>query len=382
MKTKHGSIECIFFSEFHPEVGPRLTYQVPSDCISREEFDILSAYFIPKPELLDKLITINVWGKKILGCPVGITNAKYSRNALLFNVGFVCSAQTDVTVYEPIVKKLARYLVQMEVERGFISAEESKATIPEILSQLLNQLNQKGQCSISVDESNTIHLKIIKSKAETVTVHDHHVPMFLTNGDAFDSHQWDLATQQILPHIDGINHVKTITAKAEIELSVVKICLQNLIAYGVIKIIPVFQYTNVYLLQPDINKLQEDEQLLEDCIKYVTLEGHDPPTVRSILQLYCGLSPGTTVRDLCLRHDPKSLGVDERNLIQFGVVRGIIRRLVPHPVKIPGNRASSRLDKYMQGHLDIDEISCKTGIPHEELESSIQSDPDIHVCWK
>ncbi|KAJ8046708.1 GATOR complex protein NPRL2 [Holothuria leucospilota] len=164
------------------------------------------------------------------------------------------------------------------------------------------------------DESNTIHLKIIKSKAETVTVHDHHVPMFLTNGDAFDSHQWDLATQQILPHIDGINHVKTITAKAEIELSVVKICLQNLIAYGVIKIIPVFQYTNVYLLQPDINKLQEDEQLLEDCIKYVTLEGHDPPTVRSILQLYCGLSPGTTVRDLCLRHDPKSLGVDESHL--------------------------------------------------------------------
>ncbi|PIK47600.1 putative nitrogen permease regulator 2-like protein, partial [Apostichopus japonicus] len=308
---KKGAIECIFFSEFHPEVGPRLTYQVPDDCISREEFDILSGYFIPKPELLDKLITINVWDKKILGCPVGITNAKYSRNALLFNVGFVCSARTDVTAYEPIVKKLARYLVQMEVERGFISGEDSKAKIPDILSQLLNQLNQHGQCSLSVDESNTIHLKVVHSNAEVITVNDHHVPMFLTNADVLDSRKWDLATQQILPHIDGINHVKTITAKAGIELSVSKICLQNLIAYGVIKIIPVFQYTNVYLLQPDINKVVEDNQLLEDCIKYVTLEDHDPPSARSILQLYCALGPGTTVRDLCLRHDPKSLGVDE-----------------------------------------------------------------------
>lgn len=379
--SKNGPIECIFFSEFHPEVGPRLTYQFPDDCISREEFDVLSAYFITKPELLDKLITINVWDKKILGCPVGITNAKYSRNALLFNIGFVCSARTDVTVYEPIVKKLVRYLVQMEVERGFISGEESKAKIPDILSQLLTQLNQCGQCSISVDESNTIHLKVVLSNAEAISVHDHHVPMFLTDAGVLDFSQWDLATQQILPHIDGINHVKNITAKAGIELNVAKICLQNLIAYGIIKIIPVFQYTNVYLLQPDINRVVEDNQLLEDCIKYVTLEGHNPPSSRSILQLYCALGPGTTVRDLCLRHDPKSLGVDERNLIQFGVVRGLIRRLVPHPVKV-GGKKDSKLDRFMQGDMDIDQICCKTGISHEELEDIIQNNPNINVCWK
>lgn len=55
-------------------------------------------------------------GKKLIGCPVCIEHKKYSRNALLFNLGFVCDAQTNTCALEPIVKKLSGYLTTLEVK--------------------------------------------------------------------------------------------------------------------------------------------------------------------------------------------------------------------------------------------------------------------------
>lgn len=54
-------------------------------------------------------------GKKLIGCPVCIEHKKYSRNALLFNLGFVCDAQANTCALEPIVKKLSGYLTTLEV---------------------------------------------------------------------------------------------------------------------------------------------------------------------------------------------------------------------------------------------------------------------------
>ena len=55
-------------------------------------------------------------GKKLIGCPVCIEHKKYSRNALLFNLGLVCDARTKTCALEPIVKKLSGYLTTLEVK--------------------------------------------------------------------------------------------------------------------------------------------------------------------------------------------------------------------------------------------------------------------------
>lgn len=60
-------------------------------------------------------------GKKLIGCPVCIEHKKYSRNALLFNLGLVCDAQTNTCALEPIVKKLSGYLTTLEVVNNEIS---------------------------------------------------------------------------------------------------------------------------------------------------------------------------------------------------------------------------------------------------------------------
>lgn len=61
--------------------------------------------------------------KKLIGCPVCIEHKKYSRNALLFNLGFVCDARAKACALEPIVKKLAGYLTTLEVRPQLPPAE-------------------------------------------------------------------------------------------------------------------------------------------------------------------------------------------------------------------------------------------------------------------
>lgn len=61
--------------------------------------------------------------KKLIGCPVCIEHKKYSRNALLFNLGFVCDARAKACALEPIVKKLAGYLTTLEVRPELTRAE-------------------------------------------------------------------------------------------------------------------------------------------------------------------------------------------------------------------------------------------------------------------
>ena len=57
----------------------------------------------------------NALDHKFIGCPISIENAKYSRNALVFNVCFVLGPNVDTIRYEGVVKKLAGYMMSLEV---------------------------------------------------------------------------------------------------------------------------------------------------------------------------------------------------------------------------------------------------------------------------
>ncbi|KAB1264701.1 GATOR complex protein NPRL2 [Camelus dromedarius] len=345
-------IECIFFSEFHPTLGPKITYQVPEDFISRELFDTVQVYIITKPELQNKLITVTAMEKKLIGCPVCIEHKKYSRNALLFNLGFVCDAQAKTCALEPIVKKLAGYLTTLEVcntmglakgsgmyppccpcsiqlESSFVSTEESKQKLVPIMTILLEELNASGRCTLPIDESNTIHLKVIEQRPDPPVAQEYDVPVFTKDKEDFFNSQWDLTTQQILPYIDGFRHVQKISAEADVELNLVRIAIQNLLYYGVVTLVSILQtskpltqapvppatlqYSNVYCPTPKVQDLVDDKSLQEACLSYVTKQGHKRASLRDVFQLYCSLSPGTTVRDLIGRHPQQLQHVDERS---------------------------------------------------------------------
>ncbi|MBN3295082.1 GATOR1 complex protein NPRL2 [Amia ocellicauda] len=377
----NSQIECIFFSEFHPTLGPKITYQVPEEYISRELFDTVQVYIITKPELQNKLITVTAMEKKLIGCPVCIEHKKYSRNALLFNLGFVCDAQTKTCALEPIVKKLSGYLTTLELESSFISNEESKQKLVPIMSTLLEELNAKGSCTLPIDESNTIHLKLIEQRKDPLIVQEYDVPVFTQCKDQFIKSQWDLTTQQILPYIDGFRHIQKISAEADVELNLVRIAVQNLLYYEVVTLVSIFQYSNVYCTTPKVQNLMDDKSMQEECLLYVTKSGQKRASLRDVFQLYCGLSPGTTVRDLCSRYAQQLQRVDERRLIQFGLVKRLIRRLQKYPVKAIRDERR-RPPRLYTGCHSYDEICCKTGMSYRELDEQLENDPNIIVCWK
>lgn len=44
--------------------------------------------------------------------------------------------------------------------------------------------------------------------------------------------------------------------------------------YGVVTLIPIFMYSNVYTPTPKLNELAENSKLQEECTKYVARQGN------------------------------------------------------------------------------------------------------------
>lgn len=55
---QEGPIRCIFLSEFHPVAGSKITCQAPDGYISKEIFDAVNVYIIPKPQLQRCVMTV------------------------------------------------------------------------------------------------------------------------------------------------------------------------------------------------------------------------------------------------------------------------------------------------------------------------------------
>ena len=377
------------FCEFDPIAGPRIAYQSPEEFISKGQFDSIAPYVITKPQLQHSLITLKAFDYKFVGCSVGIENTKYTRNALLFNVCFVLDEEICTDKYEGVVKKLVAYLKTLEQESGFISQEETRNKIQFMLTDILNGLNQKGECNIKIDVSNTIYLKLVHGQSQPPPVLDHHVPVLLWDKREIVASHWDLTSQQILQFINGCNHIQKIATVADMDLNLVRSAVQTLLFHGVVDIIPVFLYSNMYALTPEINKLSIDKEMQRDCIKRVAEDPSEMPKFRDVFKLYCEMGPGITIKDLCARHDMQELKVNPRFLVQYGLIKKIIHRLNKYPVLVsePSSLKLKNIAKWLNGSISCDEIVCKvfaTGevIKYQELDMITDSDPAVVNIWK
>lgn len=155
-------IESILYCEFHTTAGPMIVYQMPQGYVTKEQFDSISNYLIPKPEFERRLQTVNALGLKVIGYPIGIDHSRYPRNRLIFNVCFVCRPHLRTFHYEPLVRKLNRYFEELELECQFLSSPTSRERLPTILEDIRVKLNEYKACRMDMTSSTTINLKIVK----------------------------------------------------------------------------------------------------------------------------------------------------------------------------------------------------------------------------
>jgi hypothetical protein len=385
---ENQQIRSIFFSEFHPTAGPKIVFQVPEDIISAEEFDLMHVYVIPKKQLRGRTISLNFGGHRILGCPVYIEGPQYARNALIFNCCFVFDSLADSSKFEKIVRKLSNYLTTLEMQHGFLSNEKKHEKLPGIMQSILNDLNKFGICEIYIDKSTSLHLQREESVRDLLEMNDYDVPIMINKpGEGYD--QLDVAARQVIRFIDGRRYVIVIAKDADMDLKIVKLVIHSLIQHKICALIPIFQYSNVYMTTPLLAKLIQDKNLQEQCLKFVAMR-ELRPCIRDILQMYCSMVFGTTMRDLCVRVSPRISGVHEERLIQFGLIYGLIRRLHRYPVRLPDlpqrqyrmSEATQAYNTAFCGRYCDDHVCSRSGSRFGDLDSALESDPQIMTCWK
>lgn len=197
-----------------------------------------------------------------------------------------------------------------------------------------------------------------------------------------------LVPRQVIPFIDGYRHVAMIAAEADVEVSLVKACIQNMIYYEIVTIIPIFLYSNSYVATPRIGNLVESSELQEECLRFVARAPNSRPQFRAVFQFYCSMTPGVTVRDLCIRLNPSNNGIDERKLVRFGSLKGLIRRLYKYPILADVTDSASIAHqrgvfyRFFDGEHSYDKICVETGKSHTELEEAVEKHPSAIVCWK
>ncbi|KAI8587052.1 nitrogen permease regulator 2-domain-containing protein [Geranomyces variabilis] len=257
------------------------------------DFDSISEYIIPKPALSNRLVTISTPQYKILSHPVTITSQKYERNALLFNLCFVFEKNAQITVYEQVVRKLARVLRSLEVQTAFLSNQSGSSsasagaaaasaatshlsqsrgdpTLGDILEQILEDLNSYAECQIPINDSSTINLKLFPKYPDPPPVHDHEVPVLVVRLARIMDKHWDMTLRRIVPLIDGVRSVRRLAEAADVDPQLVRIALQHLLYYGCVKMVDIFSFSNVYAIRASITGLLHARRLQRDLSAFVT----------------------------------------------------------------------------------------------------------------
>jgi len=392
---EEGPIRSIFFAEFHPVKGPTVRCHAPAkdDPISDEDHHILP-YVIPKPELTDRAVTLNVNGYKICGFPRVIDDKKYQRNQFMFNVCFVCYPWSRTVQFEAPLRKLSEFLLNLEREAEFLSNEENTPRLVHLLEEVFKQLNDSNAAFMTV-EKNSLNLKVVFHRSDPPAVADWDVPVVCVKAELLPQclHQWDLTTQQIIPHINGCNHVMRICSLADVELGLVKACVQNLIYHRVVQCVNhVFQFENQYMVTPEIRVFRENPAFRREFMDFLFQGGETgySTTFNDVLELVADFKHGNSVKDICLKHRPKRrLGLDIFRLVQYLVLKGVVRRLQRYPVHLDYNTivkqkaafSNNEADEFMylmfDGQHHMDEICMRCQLSETEIMEKIEDDHNV-----
>ncbi|KAI9345553.1 nitrogen permease regulator 2-domain-containing protein [Obelidium mucronatum] len=413
---RFAPIKSLFYAEFHHEQGPVVVYSVPEGSVASGKpgsdaddvvlFDSVSDYIIPKPSLCNRLVSVTATASRvIIGHPVSIEDVKYNRNAFLFNLVFVFERNAKTQPYEQIVRKISRILRSLELESGFLSNKDTKPKVLNIMDQLLQDLNTYFECRISINDFEAINLKLFHSHPPPAPVHDWHVPVQVYHLSRIIDRYWDMTILRVIPFINGALSVKRISEIADVELGLVRLSIQHLLYYGCVKLVDVFQYSNIYILNDrNLPSLLQNEDLQYEMLDFIRKDVILPsPTFATVFALICSVKHGLMVRDWCEENDVRSLNIDIRRLFVFGVLNNFFRRLHKYPVlydpyygnepvfsgSSAGNMAISpshfdvkKLTKYLDGRHHFDEICTELDLSNSTLEKVLSSDSRIRFIFK
>lgn len=378
---------AIFFAVFHPQAGPEVIYQVPSDFIgsasnpsgaSKEDhffcinMDSVSEYLIPKRQLCDRMVSICNSGYRILGWPIRVEGSQYERNAFIFNCCMAFDETQDVSSYIPVVRRLARVLKNMEEMKKILSSDTERRIIQIVIQRVLEDLNSYGECRIPIiDDEVTLNIKLLPRYAQPRKVRPWHVPVPLAPLQELVSDNWDLTVQKVIPHIDGVSSVRQISESSDVDPLLVASCMEHLIYYNCLMITDIFQFNAIYSVTPEINRLNVDQDLKVECCEYVRSRMSSTKlTWATIFELYTSLRCSMPLKEWMKIHYNEVRHIDLRRFITYGTTKGFLYRVYTYPFLEQENR-NSKLAQMADGTRHLDDICTSEGRSYSEIMAAL-----------
>lgn len=445
-------ILSIFYTVFHPTEGSKVLCQVPSGSVvspSEKEdssslstpffnFDWVKNYVIPKPALCNHLVTCKVGQCRIVGFPVHIYGSEYERNSFIFNFAFVFSADSESTVYEMPIRRLARMFMALEEQSRFLSKSPSLTTISSIIEQIYQDLNNYSECMIPIDDSNTVNMKLFPLVPAPPELKPYHVPISTVQLERLMDENWDPTMEKIIPYVNGINCIRQIAELADADYSLTNQCIQHLVHYKCLVIVDLFQFSNIYAPTSDVSLFLADPDMYKECQAYVCYPSeqqgrnrlasqgsshfsgsqiHEPtsfsssssfstyrgggttggrlPSQATLFWLYKSLHQGQSVREWCIEHRKLLQGIDVRRFISFGIIKGLLYRVHSYPIYEKRTRhhhahhhkeapkeseeIEHMLYRIMHRPKHFDSICTSLKLPKKDVEAILQKKGDWTV---
>ena len=347
----------ITYTEFDNRVGPQLRFQYPPNIINKETFEDVSSYVIVGKHLSERIITVTIDHHHLfMNYSIAIDNAKYDRNTLHLAIGFVIENNQNIEIYESCLRKFARTLIALEIEKEYLFLDTDKSKLQELFASFYHQIIEKNEVYLYLDHANYLCLKLFSSNHHMIplSLQDVDVPIFLIHDpSSLSSLPWDISIQHLIPCIDGFSNIQKIAKEAAMDIECVKNCLRVLVYYKCLIISDVFQFSNCYTLTENCHHVLSDRSMLESIQNFAALDKKDPPPIPQILRLTFALLPHVSIGDMLLtRSDLHLEGVDIRKLLAILQSHQIIRRVKKFPVSISNKNAFNLSDINMLPSID------------------------------
>lgn len=90
----------------------------------------------------------------------------------------------------------------------------------------------------------------------------------------------------------------------------------------------------MYCLTSSLTTLVQNVHLQRECLNYIAIDEKSANSLSfsKVLELYCHLRQGMTMREFRKQYLTDNLGVDIRRFIGFGILKGFLRRIHKYPI--------------------------------------------------
>jgi len=265
-----------------------------------------------------------------------------------------------------------------------------------LLIEIYESINNDRECFLNYDDDKFLFLKYIEEFKQTkdlLPVEDHDVPVPLINLLApiltILYMEGDINLYKIINLIDGVNSVKKISIETEIENFKVKEYLQNLLYHGLIKLVDIFSFTNKYHLTPEIHNFLTNEQMKQECLKYISKmvnvpvdesakpfkkEKKETTDANEVVKLYLQLKKEQEIGKFINENNNKFNKINIIKFLHFGIMNGFVRRAHEYLFHSEKTKMILFTNEFYEKHLKDREVDEKSMLKSEEKLKKMNDD--------